>query len=78
MSDNKMPSDTPPKPKKKRCAICKKKLTLLDFSCRCGKFYCSLHRLPEQHNCDVDYEKIGKEILDKKNPQIVNEKIIKI
>ena len=66
------------KPKKRRCAICKKKLSILDFGCRCGNLYCSVHRLPEQHNCSFDYEKMGKDILDKNNPVVVNEKILKI
>ena len=33
------------------CAICKKKLSILDFGCRCGNLYCSVHRLP--HNIIV-------------------------
>ena len=66
------------KPKKRRCAICKKKLSILDFGCRCGNLYCSVHRLPEQHNCSFDYEKMGKDILDKNNPVVVNEKVLKI
>ena len=66
------------KPKKRKCVICKKKLGLLDFGCRCGNLYCSIHRLPEQHNCSFNYEKMGKDILDKKNPQVVADKVIKI
>jgi hypothetical protein len=66
------------KPKKRKCAICKKKLGILDFGCRCENLYCFIHRLPEQHNCSFDYEKMGKDILEKKNPQIVADKIIKI
>jgi hypothetical protein len=66
------------KPKKRKCAVCKKKLSLLDFGCRCGNLYCSIHRLPEQHNCSFDYEKMGKEILDKNNPMVVNDKVLKI
>ena len=58
--------------------VCKKKLSILDFECRCGNLYCSLHRLPEQHDCEFDFETLGKNILDKKNPQVVAEKIIKI
>ena len=78
ISINENQSKKSDKPKKKRCAICKKKLSILDFGCRCGNLYCSVHRLPEQHNCSFDYEKMGKDILDKKNPLVTNEKIIKI
>lgn len=68
----------PDKKKKKKCETCKKKLGILDFGCRCGNLYCSIHRLPEQHNCNFDYEKMGKAIIEKTNPLIVAEKIIKI
>ena len=66
------------KKKKKKCEICKKKLSLMDYSCRCGKFYCMKHRLPEEHQCQFDYKKLGREIVDKNNPQVVAEKVVKI
>ena len=69
---------TEKKPKKKRCPICKKKLKLTDMECRCGNIYCIEHRLPEAHNCTFDYQKFGKDILDKNNPIILNDKVIKI
>ena len=34
---------------------CKRKLKLTDFSCKCEKIFCRLHRLPENHNCTYDY-----------------------
>ena len=57
------------KKKSKRCKFknygkkCKTKLKLTDFPCRCGKRYCSKHRLPEQHNCLIDYKEVNKESL---------------
>ena len=41
---------------KKKCSFkgCKKKLKLTDMVCKCGKRFCSLHRLPETHNCSWD------------------------
>ena len=66
------------KKKSKRCKECNKKLSLIDYSCRCGNFYCSKHRLPELHNCKFDYKELGKEILDKNNPLVQKEKVIKI
>ena len=68
----------PEKKKKKRCPICNKKITLMDYTCRCGNSYCIKHRMPEDHNCTFDYEKLGKDIIDKNNPQVVCEKVIKI
>lgn len=41
------------KKKTNRCFFkgCKKKLKLTDIMCHCKHTYCSLHRLPHQHNC---------------------------
>ena len=58
------------KPKKKKCRCpykngktkCKKKLKLTDMACRCGKRFCNLHRLPENHNCSINYAQIKKDI----------------
>lgn len=61
----------------KRCCMegCKKKLLLTDCSCKCGKIYCSMHRLSEMHNCTYDYKSIGKEQLAKAMPNITAKKI---
>ncbi len=42
---------------KKRCAHaeCKKKLTLLDFDCKCGGRDCTAHRQAEDHACSYNY-----------------------
>ena len=71
------PSD---KKKKNRCAMkgCKKKLTLMAYTCQCDKKYCALHRMPEDHNCSFDYVEHGRKLIAKKNPQIVADKINKI
>jgi hypothetical protein len=41
----------------KRCYAsgCKKKLSLTDFPCKCGKICCSLHRAAEEHDCTYNY-----------------------
>ncbi|XP_022141121.1 zinc finger A20 and AN1 domain-containing stress-associated protein 5-like [Momordica charantia] len=55
-----------PAPKtKNRCTICKKKVGLLGFNCRCGGLFCGRHRHPEEHSCGVDRKAIGREILEK-------------
>ena len=42
----------------KRCGCCRKKLTIVDFTCdKCQSRFCSLHRLPEVHICKHDYRK---------------------
>jgi len=35
---------------------CKRKLKLTDFSCKCEKTFCRIHRFPENHNCIYDYK----------------------
>ena len=76
--DEKPEISKPEKKKKKRCVVCNKKLGLMEYSCRCGQLFCIKHQLPEEHNCTFDYQKMGKDLLDKKNPQVVGNKVIKI
>lgn len=39
----------------KRCdhEQCRKKLTLTDIECKCGKRFCMNHRLPFDHSCST-------------------------
>ena len=66
------------KNKKKRCHVCRKKVGLTGFDCRCGGHYCSLHRYSDTHECTFDYKEHGKDKIRKDNPVIVGEKIRKI
>ena len=68
------------KQKKKRCNFknCNKKLGLTVTKCKCLKLFCSLHRLPEDHDCSYDYVKNGREILEKNNPLIIKNKVVPI
>ena len=65
----------PEKKKKLRCAMCKKKLGLLGFECKCGKMYCSAHLLAESHNCTYDFKTEQCERLEKKLVKVVNQKV---
>jgi len=38
-----------------RCEICKKKLSLTSFECRCKKKFCDIHRPAEIHKCSFNY-----------------------
>lgn len=64
--DDTTSSSTPEKQStknKKRCAVCKCRLELAQRTigkCRCDNVYCSLHRLPELHNCDFDHKEDGR------------------
>eukprot|EP00747_Dinoflagellata_sp_TGD_P165631 gnl/TRDRNA2_/TRDRNA2_187167_c0_seq1.p1 gnl/TRDRNA2_/TRDRNA2_187167_c0~~gnl/TRDRNA2_/TRDRNA2_187167_c0_seq1.p1 ORF type:complete len:260 (+),score=84.87 gnl/TRDRNA2_/TRDRNA2_187167_c0_seq1:57-782(+) len=55
---------------KTRCFFCQKKCGLTGFECKCGYVFCSKHRYAEEHNCDFDHKKAGREILEKQNPNI--------
>lgn len=50
--------------KKNRCFSCNKKVGLLGFECQCQHTYCSKCRMPEIHECSVDY-KSQKKVLKK-------------
>ncbi|KAM3301942.1 AN1-type zinc finger protein 5-like [Capsicum chacoense] len=53
---------------KQRCMICKKKVGLIGFSCRCeGGMFCRVHRYPEEHACTFDFRSIGRVNLAKEN-----------
>ncbi|KAI3972082.1 hypothetical protein MKW92_031606 [Papaver armeniacum] len=60
---------------KNRCFSCNKKVGLTGIKCKCGSVFCSLHRYPEKHSCDFDYKSVGRESLEKLNPQVKADKI---
>lgn len=69
-----------PAPRKKinRCHVCKKRVGLTGFVCRCGGLYCGEHRYDSAHGCSFDYKTMEREEIRKKNPVIVSEKIQRI
>ena len=73
---------TPKKKKKERCGYgpCNKKLKFLECSmkCSCGLSFCTLHRLPENHECTYDFKTHGKKTLQNKLPKVSSEKVVKI
>ncbi|XP_041087048.1 AN1-type zinc finger protein 5-like [Polyodon spathula] len=70
---------TPDKTKKKnRCFICRKKLGLTGFDCRCGNLFCGIHRYSDEHGCPYDYRAEAAEKIRKENPIVVAEKIQKL
>lgn len=64
--------------KKNRCTMCRKKVGLTGFQCRCGGLFCSVHRYSNEHNCTFDYKELGAQEIRKNNPLVVGEKINKI
>lgn len=41
---------------KRKCDCCNKKLGIVAFPCKCGGYYCPLHRYDTEHNCTYDYK----------------------
>jgi len=76
--DEKSPVTTPAKKQKKKCGVCKKKLGLTGFECRCGFFYCGIHRYSDKHNCTFDYKTVGREQIAAANQACVGEKVQKL
>ncbi|XP_068191129.1 AN1-type zinc finger protein 5-like [Antennarius striatus] len=68
----------PPKPKKNRCFMCRKKVGLTGFDCRCGNLFCGLHRYSDKHNCPYDYKAEAANKIRKENPVVVADKIQRI
>ncbi|XP_013778320.1 AN1-type zinc finger protein 6-like [Limulus polyphemus] len=66
------------KKKKNRCQLCRKKVGLTGFECRCGGLFCSVHRYVNEHNCSFDYKQHGAQEIRKNNPLVVGEKVQKI
>ena len=64
---------------KSRCNQCNCKINITNsIECKCGKLLCMAHRLFNAHNCSIDYKEKDKQILEKNNPKIISEKIVKI
>ncbi|KAL1561966.1 zinc finger A20 and AN1 domain-containing stress-associated protein 4-like [Salvia divinorum] len=62
----------------KRCGVCRKRVGLTGFSCRCGSMFCSMHRYSDKHECSFDYRSASQEAIAKANPVVKADKIDKI
>ncbi|XP_021461153.2 AN1-type zinc finger protein 5 [Oncorhynchus mykiss] len=67
-----------PNPKKNRCFMCRKRLGLTGFDCRCGNLFCGVHRYSDKHNCPYDYKAEAAAKIRKENPVVVADKIQRI
>ena len=61
-----------------QCHNCNKRLDYLKFVCKCSFIFCIKCRYPEEHECYIDYISEGREILEKENPKIHQNKLKKI
>jgi hypothetical protein len=58
--------------------MCKRKLKLGGFICRCGKKLCGEHRLHFDHTCDFDWKGFNQNLIRCNNPKITKSKFEKI
>ena len=62
---------------KLRCTQCKKKLSMMSFTCKCGNMYCITHQTPHMHNCSYNYKLDLQNQIEKNNPKL-GQKLVKI
>lgn len=64
-----------------KCHKCRIRLSLVEEQiglCKCGFVFCFDCRYPEEHDCEFDHKEDQRKKLEKGNPKVVFEKIIKI
>ncbi|KAE8726670.1 Zinc finger A20 and AN1 domain-containing stress-associated protein 6 [Hibiscus syriacus] len=61
-----------------RCMVCRKRVGLTGFKCKCGITFCGSHRYPEIHGCTFDFKKAGREEIARSNPVVKAEKLVKV
>ncbi|XVE96459.1 hypothetical protein REPUB_Repub02eG0223700 [Reevesia pubescens] len=61
-----------------RCMVCRKRIGLTGFRCKCGITFCGSHRYPKNHGCTFDFKKVGREEIARANPLVKAEKLEKI
>lgn len=71
-------TESPAIKKKNRCGVCRAKVGLTGFTCRCGGLFCGFHRYSDTHACTFDYREQGAQEIRRNNPVVIPEKIKKI
>jgi hypothetical protein len=66
------------RPQAYHCFLCKKRVGLTGFKCRCGNIFCSIHRYSDKHSCTYDYRTAGRDAIAKANPVVKADKVDKI
>ncbi|KAH7278534.1 hypothetical protein KP509_38G045200 [Ceratopteris richardii] len=72
------PQSVPRRRDTNRCLVCKKRMGILGFKCRCGNIFCATHRYSDKHGCSFDYKSAGREAILKANPIVKAAKLQKI
>eukprot|EP01017_Pseudomicrothorax_dubius_P012370 TRINITY_DN1506_c0_g3_i4.p1 TRINITY_DN1506_c0_g3~~TRINITY_DN1506_c0_g3_i4.p1 ORF type:complete len:153 (+),score=33.84 TRINITY_DN1506_c0_g3_i4:81-539(+) len=60
-----------------KCSKCARKVGMLGYKCKCEMTYCKLHRLPEEHDCNFDFQTRDREKLMVANPLVRADKVQK-
>ncbi|GMI71013.1 hypothetical protein like AT2G36320 [Hibiscus trionum] len=74
LSDEQRPQQQLPN----RCMVCRKRVGLTGFRCKCGTTFCGSHRYPENHGCTFDFKTVGREQIARANPVVKADKLEKI
>ncbi|KAI3813002.1 hypothetical protein L1987_17715 [Smallanthus sonchifolius] len=61
-----------------RCSTCNKKVGVMGFKCKCGEIFCGSHRYPEEHDCEFDFKRSGRDDIAKANPVMKVDKVNRI
>mmetsp|Transcript_19699 Transcript_19699/g.35533 ORF Transcript_19699/g.35533 Transcript_19699/m.35533 type:complete len:166 (-) Transcript_19699:327-824(-) len=61
-----------------RCFMCKKRVGLTGFKCKCDNLFCSAHRMAEYHSCTYDYKGAQRQRIADCNPVVQASKVQKI
>lgn len=69
----------PPKRRRQSCCpVCKKRVGLLAFKCRCGGQFCETHRYPEAHQCSYDHKAVARNKIQDENPVVLSDKLDRV
>ncbi|XP_021280569.1 zinc finger A20 and AN1 domain-containing stress-associated protein 8-like isoform X2 [Herrania umbratica] len=61
-----------------KCSVCRKRVGLTGFTCRCGDLFCAVHRYSDKHDCPYDYQCAARDAIAKANPVLKANKLDKI
>lgn len=55
-----------------KCKTCRRKVGYLGFDCKCGHVYCSEHRYPYAHQCNISTKVEHQTKLQKIMPHVIS------
>ncbi|CAD7701695.1 unnamed protein product [Ostreobium quekettii] len=63
------------RPAKMRCPVCRRRVGLTGFACKCGGVFCGEHRYAEAHACEFDHKGAERRKIAADNPVVVGSKL---